>query len=308
MFGKLKKVDLRTAWKSETFHFTPWLALDDNIAELGKELNIDITVRKTEAKIGDFSVDILAEESSTEDLIIIENQLDSTDHNHLGKIITYAANYEAKYLIWIVNEARPEHRKAIDWLNDNMEEDINLFLVKIELWQIGDSDLAPKFSIISSPNEWARTVKQSGADIVLTDTKIKQQDFWDKFKEYAEKNNTRLSLRKTRPQHWYNIAYGTSEAHIALSINTQENNIGCEIYIRHSKDYYNYLLSNKEIIEAELGESLEWMELPNRKASRIKVVNDFNLENESEWTDAFRWLKEKAESFQTTFSNYRPIS
>ena len=308
MLDKLNKIELRTAWKSESSNFTPWLALDENISELSKELNIDIIVRKTEAKIGDFNVDILAEEASTENLVIIENQLETTDHNHLGKIITYAANYEAKYLIWIVKEARPEHRKAIDWLNENMLDEINLFLVKIELWQIGDSKPAPKFSIISSPNEWARSVKQSGAEISLTETRIRQQEFWAGFKDYAKQKHTKLSLRKTGPRHWYNVAFGTSEAQITLTINTRDNTMGCEIYIWSSKEYFNYLLSKKEDIELELGEELTWMELPDRKASRIRLLNDFDLEDELKWEDAFQWLKDKAESFKATFSKYKPVS
>jgi hypothetical protein len=204
-----------------------------------------------------------------------------------------------------VRDLKEEHKQAIDWLNENMREDINFFLVKVELFQINNSEYAPSFDVVSEPNDWARQVKKISDDVTLTDTKIRQLEFWNKFKEYNEKTKSKLRLRKTGPQHWYDISYGNSNSHISLTINTRQNLIGCEVYIPESKEYFNHLLSNKDTIEQEIGEKLQWMDLPDKKASRIIITRSFDFEEEAKWQEAFQWLRENAERFQQTFSKYK---
>ncbi len=157
--SKLNKVNLRDVWEHEALDFTNWLAQEENLEALSEEIGIDINLIKTEASVGKFNVDILAEDEATRRKIIIENQLEQTNHDHLGKIITYASGYDAEVIIWIVKDVRDEHQRAIEWLNEHTDEDINFFLIKIELWQIENSNPAPKFEIICSPNEWAKTIK-----------------------------------------------------------------------------------------------------------------------------------------------------
>lgn len=159
--GKLKKIDLRKAWKHEAIDFTSWLAQDENLTLLSDEIGIGIKLIKTEASVGNFNVDILAEEENTGRKIIIENQLEPTNHDHLGKLVTYASGYDAEIIVWIVEDVKDEHKQAIDWLNEHTDEKLNFFLIKMELWQIGDSSFAPKFQIISNPNDWAKTLKIS---------------------------------------------------------------------------------------------------------------------------------------------------
>src|SRR3989344_6367330 len=157
--GKLNKVDLRTAWKNEASDFTTWLSKEENLALLADEIGISIVNPKTEVDVGRFSADIVAEEESANRKIIIENQLETTNHDHLGKLITYASGHDAKTIIWVVKEVREEHRQAIDWLNEHTDDETSFFAIKIELYQIGNSPLAPKFEIISQPNDWAKTIK-----------------------------------------------------------------------------------------------------------------------------------------------------
>ena len=159
--GKLKKVDLKNEWKHEAYDFSKWLAQQENLDMLSDEIGIGIQLIEREASVGKFNVDILAQEENSERKIIIENQLETTDHGHLGKIITYAAGYDAEIIIWIVKDVRDEHKKAIEWLNEHTDEKPNFFAIKMELWQIGDSPYAPKFQIISKPNDWAKTIKKS---------------------------------------------------------------------------------------------------------------------------------------------------
>jgi hypothetical protein len=302
--GKLKKVELREAWKHEASHFTQWLAEVENLTLLGDEIGFEIKLIQTEAKVGSFNVDILAEEENTGKKIIIENQLEITNHDHLGKVITYASGYDARIIVWVVKDVREEHRQAIDWLNEHTDEDIEFYLLKIELWQIEDSPYAPKFEIISKPNDWTKAVRSSTESSELTETKVKQLEFWTEFKEYAKRRQSMLRLQKCYPQHWTNISIGNSDAHVSLTINTREGAFGAELYIPDNKDLYTKLLQSKDQIEAELGEKPEWMELPARKASRIRVLKEGLLDDQTKWESEFEWLLNEAEKMQRVFPKY----
>ncbi|MTI68591.1 MAG: DUF4268 domain-containing protein [Firmicutes bacterium] len=305
MVGKLTKVkDLRTVWKHEALDFTKWLSKTDNLKLLGDEIGIEINLLETEASIGSFNVDILAEEENTGKKIIIENQLEATDHDHLGKVITYASGYDAEIIIWIVKDIREEHRQAIDWLNEHTDEKLNFFIIRLELWRINDSPCAVKFQVVSRPNDWAKSIRQTTKQTNLTDTKLLQLEFWNEFKEHVSQKGSTLKLRKAQPQHWYDMSYGVSGSHITLTINTQSKSLGCEIYIPDSKELYFGFEQNKQNIESELGLKLDWMELPDKKASRIKISNDADIKNRIKWESHFEWLREKAESFQRVFYKY----
>ncbi|MBQ7933120.1 MAG: DUF4268 domain-containing protein, partial [Clostridia bacterium] len=184
--------------------------------------------------------------------IIIENQLEETNHDHLGKIITYASGKEAQVIIWIVKRARDEHKKAVEWLNQHTDENIVFFLLEIELWKIDDSLPAPKFNIVERPNDWVRALKTTEG---LSDTKKLQFDFWQAFTEYASEQTDfkkAFSIRKSLPQHWYNIGVGNSSYHLVLTVNTQKKCIGTEIYIHDDKEIFEKFQSRKSEIEAEL--------------------------------------------------------
>lgn len=303
--SKLEKVPLREIWKHEATDFTTWLAKKENLELLSEEIGIDISFIQTEASVGKFSVDILAEEQNTGKSIIIENQLEVTDHDHLGKIITYASGYDAEIIIWIVKNVRDEHKQAIDWLNDHTDDKINIFAIQMELWRIGTSPCAPKFQIIAKPNDWAKAIKKvAGASAELSDTKMTQLEFWTKFKEYANEKNGKIRLRKPYPQHWYDISFGYSAAQICLTFNSLTSQIGCEIYINNSKPLFHYLLEHKQEIEQLLACNLQWEELPTKKASRIKLFQDAELSNSEKWESFHEWLLENTLKFQKVFGKY----
>lgn len=190
ILGMLKNIDLREAWKHEANDFTKWLAQDEHLHLLADEIGVELKLLQVEAVVGDFYADILAEEENTGRKIIIENQLEITDHRHLGQIITYASGFDAAVIVWVVKDVREEHRQALDWLNNHTDETIEFYLVKIELWQIADSPYAPKFNIICKPNDWAKAVKGGTGGGDLSETKSAQLDFWTKFKEYALQQNS----------------------------------------------------------------------------------------------------------------------
>lgn len=301
--SRLKKVDLRKAWAHEALDFTNWLAQPENLELLSEEIGIEIELIQTEASVGNFNVDILAEEENTGRKIIIENQLEATDHDHLGKIITYASGYDAEIIIWIVKDVREEHKQAIDWLNEHTDGKINFFAIKMELWQIGDSPIAPKFQTVSEPNEWAKVIKMSNQGQNLTETKQLQLQFWNAFNDYASKIKTAFRTRKAMPQHWYDISVGSSEAHIAMTTNSRSEEIACEFYISQSKELFEALSEHKEEIEKEIGAKLEWMPLEGRRASRIKLTRKGNINDTDNWEEYFEWLVEKVGIFHKVFGS-----
>lgn len=307
--GKLKKVDLREYWKHEALDFTRWLALPENLDELGNEIGVDITLIQTEAGVGRFSADILAQEETTGRKIVIENQLETTDHSHLGQILTYAAGIEAEYIVWIVREARDEHKQAVDWLNEHTDEKLNFFLIRIELWQIGDSIPAPKFVIVSRPNDWTKSIRSTTSEqAALSDTKLLQLDFWQQLHDFAANQNPPLRLRTPRAQHWYDVAIGRSDCHVVLTALIAENQIGCEIYIPNAKTLFHAFHSNRPAIEAALGiTDLLWQELPEKKASRIRTFLPFNFATQPRAL-AYQWLVETTRKFQAVFVKPWPVA
>lgn len=301
--SKLKKVELREVWGHEATDFTSWLSQSENLDLLSEEIGITIKLLQTEASVGKFNVDILAEQENTGRKIIIENQLEETNHDHLGKIITYASGYDAEIIIWIVSDYREEHQKAVEWLNEHTDENISLFLIKLELWQIGNSNPAPKFDVIVSPNEWAKAIKTTSAGQEVTQTKIQQLEFWTKLKNYVKAKDSKIKLQTPRYQHWYDVSMGSADAHIALTINTKKSLFGCEFYINKNKGLFNFLFEQKAEIEKEIGEKSEWIDSSVISSIKIrKEVNDvFNQEKSEEY---YLWFYEKIILFQKVFMKY----
>jgi len=302
----LKKVDLREFWKHEALDFTQWLAQEPNIQLLSDEIGISLTDVRAEEAIGRFNVDLVATDEDSQKKVIIENQLECTDHKHLGQIITYAAGYNAGIVIWIVKDLREEHQKAIEWLNNSTVADLSFFLIRMELWQIGDSPYAPKFHVVEEPNDWAKQIQQNQqVTAALTDTKLTQLEFWQQFIAYAKENKTKLRVgRKAKAQHWYNISFGTSEAYIAISVNTKENRMGVEIYIPKAPHLYARFLQNRATIDANLNMQLEWMPLEDKIASRIKTESNADIDLEVQWKSYFNWLLTTAEQMAEQFGKY----
>ena len=159
--GRLEKVDLREYWKREDTHFTPWLAQEENISLLGDTIDMELEVQGQEANVGPFRADVLCRNTADDTLVLIENQLERTDHTHLGQLITYAAGLDAVTLVWVVQRFTEEHRAALDWLNRITDDDFHFFGLEIELWQIGDSVAAPKFNLVAKPNDWSKSVRDA---------------------------------------------------------------------------------------------------------------------------------------------------
>lgn len=303
--GRLQPVDLRDFWADEAREFTPWLALPENLKLLGDAIGIELEFEATESRVGIFKADIVAKEVGTDDRVIIENQLARTDHDHLGKLLTYAAGLGAKVVVWVAQKISDDHRRTLDWLNEITGEAFSFFALEIELWRINDSAPAPKFNLVCRPNDWAKSLTGTDAVGEPTETKLSQLEFWSAFVEYGKSMRSTVSFRKPRPQHWYSLAIGRSRFHLSLTANTRLHRIGCELYIRHpqySKQAFALLFAQKDAVESELG-PLDWQELPHRRDCRIVQYRAADIDDRTKWTEQHAWLLERLQAFRRTFAN-----
>lgn len=301
--GQLSRVEVRDYWVDEARDFTPWLAKEENLKLLSETLELDLEPFKVEESIGPFRADIIAKDG--EHLVIIENQLGRADHKHLGQLMVYATNREAKAVVWIATKITDEYRKVLDWLNDNTPEAISFFGLEIELWRIGDSLPAPRFNVVCEPNELTKLERGDTALSEPTETKLLQLEFWTALREFASEKGSSLSFRKPRPQHWYNLAVGRSGFNIGLNANTKSKELSCELYIsgRIAADVAFELLEEQKVdIETELG-PLEWMPLPKKEACRIVQLKQGDIEDKESWPELLAWCLERAQAFQTAFSS-----
>lgn len=301
--GKITKIeDLRSIWPNEAQDFSKWLAQKENLDMLGNAIGIEIHFEEGESAVGSFSVDLFATEEGTGRKIVIENQLEDTDHNHLGKIITYASGKGAEVVVWIVKRARDEHRKAIEWLNNNTGENIGFFLLEIELWQIDGSKPAPMFNVVEQPNEWAKSMKSSEE---LTETKKLQLEFWQEFSAYAftkEPFKKIFGKRKPAAQHWYDLALGSSNYHLVLTVSPRNKEITNSIYIQDNKQLFDDFKQHKNDIESDYGKELEWHEA--KIDCRITDKASAVLSDKSKWQEAFEWHIATALKFKEIVKKY----
>lgn len=310
--GRLQKVDLRETWSSESSDFTPWLALEENLKLLGETIGIELELESQEKEVGPFRADILCKDTANDSWVLIENQLERTDHSHLGQLLTYAAGLNAVTIVWIAEHFTEEHRAAMDWLNERTDEKINLFGLEIELWRIGASPIAPKFNIISQPNDWSRTVQQAAAASgEISEHKQFQLKFWTAFREYMTAEGSFVRSQKPLPQHWTNHAIGRSGVHLCSIVstwnsvtNTKGSEIRAELYMDgpDAKQVFATLGKQKESLEKALGFPLTWHNPEGKAMCRLYTRVDADFRNEQLWPQHFAWLKQRLETMHRVFA------
>lgn len=294
--GKLEKIELREVWRHEALDFTRWLARKENIALLSKEIGIDIEVIETEMSVGRYNVDIYARDTESNKKIVIENQLENTNHDHLGKMLVYAAGLDADIAIWVVKDVNEEHRQAIEWLNDNSFEKINIFLVKLELWQIDNSPIAPKFQVICEPNNWAKVLKQQSKDNI-TDLELRQMEYWQGFVDYAKSKDKTYISQRPSIYNWYVIRIGSTDYKIKLVHSVNSDIMRCQLEIFNDSIYKKLEQYRTEIDNKING--LEWEYLEDRKVNRISC-NNSSKDNASSYV----WLLDMVDRFKEVFLDY----
>lgn len=289
--GKLEKVELRYYWGNEATDFTPWLAQEENIAQLGDAIGIDLEVRGQEQNVGPFRADILCTDQE-DHFVLIENQLEITDHKHLGQIMTYAAGLNAVSIIWIASQFTDEHRAALDWLNRVTDDGINFFGIEIQLIKIGDSAAAPLFNIVAKPNDWTKRAKAAPTTEGLSSTKLAQQQYWEGFASYAKAHNAKFKTQSPLPQHWTNFGIGRSGFWLSARVNSLEKIIAVDLNIGTStKEYFDKLKADYESNAAsEISSDLVWNRLDDKKVSLVTLTAKYDFMDEKTRNEQYAWL------------------
>ncbi|MDE2902106.1 MAG: DUF4268 domain-containing protein [Chloroflexota bacterium] len=304
----LESVDVRRVWPDESSDFTPWLADPENLTRLGDELGLTLEPRGTEQAVGSFSADILCRRldggSDDESWVVIENQYGRTNHDHLGKLLTYTAGLNARTVVWIAEEFRDEHRAALDLLNASTSGEYAYFGVEIELLKIDDSLPAPRFNIVVQPNDWARTVRPIGSGGELSETRQMQLDFWTDFQRLME-SSTKIPVTQPAPRPYVTHRVGVAGVRVVSFFTTWnsatqnyatgEVRVALELFGRSHRERFDQLADQADLIRNAAGQPYLWQPWESESILRIMVRRDAEFENRQEWPEYQAWLKTEVE-------------
>jgi len=308
--GRLEQIDLREIWKSEATDFTPWLAQEEHLKLLGEAIDIELELEAQEKNVGPFRADILCKDIGTAagEWVLIENQLERTDHTHLGQLMTYAAGLKAVTIVWIADRFTEEHRAALDWLNDITDDRFNFFGLEVQLWKIGDSPIAPKFNVVCKPNDWSRTVLGATKKLEpgeLTDTNALYLEYWTALKAHLETSNSIVRMGKPQAQMWMTFPVGRSNFYLSISISKTKRHLVVHLVIYGADHvaFFRLLENEKEEIEREMGCELRWRELPDGKESQVRCeFPDTDPTCKSDWFKQHDIILGKLEDLHRVFS------
>lgn len=309
--GRLEPVDLREVWKNEAGDFTPWLARAENLELLGETLNLNLELEGTEQSVGSYSADIVCRDSVSDRVVLIENQLEKTDHTHLGQIFTYAAGVDAVIIVWVARRFTDEHRAAVDWLNRISGTEFHFFGIEVEAWKIGDSQIAPRFNVVAQPNDWAKAVtatlrRESGE---LSTTRKAQLAYWTGFRDWVEQHSD-LRVRPPKPEHASILAIGKAGAWIAgivskwsseESVYSSELRAELVLQFDGANDVFDQLNSRHAEFDEQIGETLLWDPAEGSKRCRIYLRRDGDYTDENQWPDQFAWMASRLEKLRDIF-------
>lgn len=303
-FGNIQKINIREIWQHEAQNFTPWLA--KNLEKLGKSVGMDLEMIEQEASVGNFSLDILAKDLSTGHNVIIENQFGDTDHDHLGKMLTYAAGFDASKVIWISENVRDEHRQTIEWLNQRTDTDTQFFAIEIEVFKIDNSKPAYNFKPVVFPNEWRKSKKQNSSE----SPSAKGEAYREYFQELIDELREKHSFTKAKvafPQNWYSFPSGISGISYGTSF-AQGGRVRTELYIDlgdsdKNKKLFDWLFDQRQTIESEFGETLDWERLEDRRASRVAIYREGSIDEIEKLKEIQAWAIQELLKFRKAFSS-----
>ncbi|NOR61509.1 MAG: DUF4268 domain-containing protein [Rhodobacteraceae bacterium] len=314
--GQFHRIDnIRETWAHEAYDFTPWLS--DNISLLSKALGLGregLIVEGIEVPVGAYSADVVCKDTTKEidETVLIENQYGRSDHDHLGKTITYASGLSAATIVLICEKLREEHRTALTWLNTITNDTHNFFAVELELWRINDSPVAPKFNVVVKPDNWARiaeNTKRTTEKGELSETKKLYLGYWGALREYIITisdliESTSLRPRKPLPQMWTGFSIGKSGVELNAFINKRDKWIRADLTMHgaNAVSWLEQLSEDAELVERELGFPLEWKKL-NGTEQRISVTKSFDPSDKANWGVQHEWLYNKLNAMHRVFSN-----
>ena len=260
---------------------------------------MDLELEGSEVAVGSFAADLLFRDKTTGERIVVENLIGNTDHDHLGKIITYAAGLEARHAVLIAETFRPEHRSALLWLNTNSRDSVSFFGIVLKLWRIKDSPSALQLNVVVQPDEWVRTVHRERTK-ELSGTQLAYRDFWSAFLPAFHARHTAWSRAKVPPPvNWLSLPAGKAGLSYSAGF-CLPRRFRIELYVDaddqdQATRRFDALTGRREEIEDQFGENLEWERLESRRASRIASYyqDDIGVEERDRWPDLRAWAIER---------------
>ena len=290
--SKRQKVEVRDIWSKET-EFSTWLASAEGLELIASDIGIEVENTHTESSPGDFSCDIVGNALGDEShRIVIENQYNKTNHDHLGKMLTYAAVHDATTGIWISERISDDHRQVIDWLNSITPSSVNFYLAQIKAYRIDDSAVAPELDVIC---------RHSAVVKPPPPTESWNKEFWEDILSYIKGHNPPFNVQSPSAYSWASIATGRSSFWIGLVFETRQPYIRCELCFNPSWRFsaFEQLKAQQEEIEREIGNSLEW--LPDNKISRIRLKTDMNVKDDTQRDAIKAWMNTQINAFYRAF-------
>lgn len=290
--ARLEPVNLRDVWPYEANDFTPWLA--ENLDRLGEALGMDLELVQTEAPVGSFSMDIQARDANGDRKVVIENQLEATNHDHLGKVLTYAAGNDADVMVWVVRDFRDEHRQALDWLNQRTSEQTEFWGVVVRAVRIGSSAPASVFEVVSRPNTFRKSRIGGGASGTQSASQQAYFAFWPRVLDKLRNVPGLTSRRDSTTASW--IAFSSGIRGVGRNLSFSKQGARVELYLDRgdkelNKSLFEFLQGRREQLEAAMGEQFAWERLNESRASRIALYllnrsvneSDEKLDEISDW-------------------------
>lgn len=300
--GRLEIVAPRMIWPNEARDFTPWLL--QNVDVLSDLLGMDLVLDVAEHPVGNFSLDLKGYDETTGEVVIVENQLEPSDHTHLGQIITYAAGTDPTTIVWVTTGFRPEHRAAIDWLNQRTDEDTRVFGIVIRVVKIGNSPAAPNFELVAQPNDWEKQVKKATTSAHgEASAKVRQyREFWEAVLGRFQIDHPDWTRAQTSGAPWCNTPLGLSG--VVLSMAWVNGSLVAQIYF-DSRDAdlnqarFDWLLEHRSAFETALGQTPSWDAMSGRKGARIVVTSPFDDISVTErWPEMTAWLIDQQKRYR----------
>ena len=291
--GKIKELELRKVWPHEAADFTPWL--EAHPEELGEILGLELEFIR-EQSVGQFSLDLFGRDKSSNTIVIVENQLEKSNHSHLGQLLTYAGGYDPSYIVWIASEIRSEHKAALDWLNSVTNSETFFFGIEVKAIQIGDSLPAPLLDVVVQPNTWSKRAHDSKAAAISSDRNKAYLDFWQHLLSDFAEEFPGLKNKKPQPQQWLSTSSGISNLQLNLVFTTQ--GLRAEFYFGSSDEEENsrrfeLVKERQSSIEAKAGRELVWEPLDGKKSSRVSTYGpeEADVANTSDWPKYVEWFR-----------------
>ncbi len=304
MISRLEYVDLREVWRYESTDFTIWLA--ENIDFLNEALQVSLSVLEVEKQIGSFNVDIFCEDGQGS-YAVIENQLERTDHTHLGQLLTYAVGVDAKTIIWVTSDPRPEHIKVIEWLNETTPADMGWYIVKIEVVRIVDSPVAPLFTMVAGPSIDTKETGTAKKD--LADRHIKRIKFWEGLLPVINDKTNLFKRVSPSKDNW--LAAGSGVGGIYYQLIVRKSNVSIQIIIEKdregtmNKKIFDYLYERRSEIEDKFGYGIIWRRLDDKISSRIQHdIEECSLDEDESWEEGYQIIASRLVEWERAFQPY----